>query len=47
MILRTKNINDNHLFSKNDVIYISNNLFSNYKKFLFLNFKNKLATGLK
>lgn len=43
MILRTKNINDNHLFSKNDVIYISNNLFSNYKKFLFNTFDTVLV----
>lgn len=43
MILRTKNINDNHLFSKNDVIYISNNLSSNYKKFLFNTFDTVLV----
>jgi restriction endonuclease S subunit len=43
MILRTKNINDNHLFSKNDVVYISKELFDEYKKFSFSAFDTVLV----
>ncbi|MEK0395967.1 restriction endonuclease subunit S [Lactobacillus delbrueckii] len=43
MILRTKNINDNHLFSKNDVVYISKELFDKYKKFSFSAFDTVLV----
>ena len=43
MILRTKNINDNHLFSKNDVVYISKELFDEYKRFSFSAFDTVLV----
>lgn len=43
MILRTKNINDNHLFSKNDVVYISKELFDEYKKISFSAFDTVLV----
>lgn len=43
MILRTKNIDVNHLFSKNDVVYISNKLVDSYKKFLFNTFDTTLV----
>lgn len=42
LILRTKNIESNHLFNKSDVVYINQDNFCKYKKFAF----NKFDTAL-
>lgn len=42
LILRTKNIESNHLFNKSNVVYINQDNFCKYKKFAF----NKFDTAL-
>ena len=43
LILRTKNIGSNHLFSKFDVVYIDQDNFNEYQKFAFKKFDTVLV----
>lgn len=43
LVLRTKNIGSDHLFNKDDIVYISNKSFNNYKKFTFKPFDTTLV----
>ena len=43
LILRTKNIGDNHLFNKSDVVFINQDSFNEYKKFAFKQFDTVLV----
>lgn len=43
LVLRTKNIGSDHLFNKDDIVYISNKSFNNYRKFTFKPFDTTLV----